>query len=127
MSGWKAWRDGVTCEGCAFDLGLDPDEFNIFTGAPQRPPGAPTHTDRPGCLEFRGRAPKLVHEEKPPIQKFKLSSYSDADLDRLLNQVPCDAAGTMSTLGLDELLRVEVDTMVHPVTTSCSRARRTPS
>ena len=87
MSGWKAWRDGVTCEGCAFDLGLDPDEFNIFTGAPQRPPGAPTHTDRPGCLEFRGRAPKLVHEEKPPIQKFKLSSYSDADLDRYLKQV----------------------------------------
>ena len=120
----------MTCAACARDLGKHPDVFNGLTDEPPPPPDAPTgptHTDRQGCLKFRGTAPKLVHEEKPPIQKFKLSSYSDADLDRLLNQVPCDAAGTMSTLGLDELLRVEVDTMVHPVTTSCSRARRTPS
>ena len=46
MSGWKAiFGDGVTCAACARDLGLDPDEFNKFTGKQPPPPGAPTHTE----------------------------------------------------------------------------------
>lgn len=84
MSGWAAYRAGVTCAGCAFNLGLDPDEFNEITGEPQRPPGAPTHTERPGCLEFKGvkrgtTAPGFVSQGKESQRKKMGRRFEDIE------------------------------------------------